>query len=226
MPPALARRSVEQGQISRKVRSEERRERVLARMTDVFAKRGYQAATVDHLIGGGKISMGGFYKEFNGKEDCFVAVYDRVIAQVRERLDRAIPAGSDWATQVAFGLRTVTGFVSEEPLAGRVVLIEAQTGGELAVARYNATLQGVSAFLREGRDQPGASPDLPASFEDATASGLFWLLQNRLARGRIEDPTELWPRMAKMALEPYLGSKRSSQVLRAVRRPVPNTNTR
>jgi AcrR family transcriptional regulator len=214
MPPALARESVEKRQVSRKVRSEERREQVLERMTDVFAKRGYQAATVDNLIAGGKISMGGFYKEFDGKEDAFVAVYDRVMSEVGERLDGAFPAGSDWATRAALGLRAVVEFANEKPLAARVVLLEAQTGGELATGRYTATLREIAGFLRAGRDEGDAAANLPESFEEATASGLAWLLQSRLAKERIEDPAELWPRMAKMAIEPYLGTSRAEQVLR------------
>src|ERR1700761_4317880 len=99
MPPALARESVERRQVSQKVRSEERREQVLERMTDVFAKRGYPAATVDHLIAGGKISMGGFYKEFTGKEDAFVAVFDRVTREVDELIAAALPDDADWATE-------------------------------------------------------------------------------------------------------------------------------
>lgn len=215
MPPALARESVEKRQeVSRKVRREERREQVLERMTDVFAKRGYQAATIDHLIAGGKISMGGFYKEFDGKEDAFVAVYDRVMAAVGERLAAAVPGGAAWPTRGALGIRAAVEFAAENPLATRVVLLEAQTGGKLAVGRYTATLREIAGFLRAGRDEGGAD-DLPQSFEMATAGGLAWLLQNRLAKGRVEHPAELWPRMAKMALEPYLGAARAEQTVRA-----------
>lgn len=216
MPPALARESVEKRQVSRKVRSAERREQVLGRMTDVFAKRGYQAATVDHLIAGGKISMGGFYKEFEGKEDAFLAVYDRVMAELGARLEEAVPTGADWATRAAVGLRTVVEFASEKPLAARVVLLEAQTGGELALGRFTATLKRVAGFLRAGRTQGSVAQTLPESFEDATTNGLAWLLQSRLAKGRIDDPAELWPRMAKMALEPYLGAVGAAQTVATV----------
>jgi AcrR family transcriptional regulator len=216
LPPALTPQSVERKQISRLTQREERREQVLARMTQVFAKRGYQAATVDHLIGGAKISMGGFYKEFEGKEDCFVQAYARVIAQVKERLDTSIPKDADWATQMGLGIRALVEFASEKPLAARVVLLEAQTGGELALARYSETLREVAACLRRGREIADAKERLPVNFEDATASGLLWLLQSRVARGRIEDAEELWPHMAKMALEPYVGAKRADEVLRAI----------
>src|SRR5690348_7365607 len=84
LPPALSSDSVAKERISQRTVEEERRERILEGMTEVFAKRGYPAATVDHLIAGAKISMGGFYNYFEGKEDCFLQVYDRVSEQVLE----------------------------------------------------------------------------------------------------------------------------------------------
>jgi AcrR family transcriptional regulator len=215
LPPALTPKSVEKKQISRATHLEERREQILGRMTQVFAKRGYQAATVDHLISGAKISMGGFYKEFEGKEDCFVQVYDRISAQVEERLGASVPADADWGTQAAVGVRTLVEFAAQQPMAARVMLLEAQTGGEPALSRYGETLKQAAAFLRRGREAGDARDRLPVNFEDATVSGLLWLLQSRLARGRIEDMDELWPHMAKMVLEPYLGAGRADQVLRA-----------
>ncbi len=214
LPPALVSKSVERTRISRKVQSEERRERVLERLTQVFAKRGYQAATIDHLLAGAKISMGGFYKDFKGKEDCFVQVYDRALAEVRSRFAAAVPARSDWATEATLGLRTVVEFASEQPMAARVVLLEAQTGGALALARYGETVGEAARFLRRGREaaEPGAS--LPESFEDATVSGLVWLLQSRLAKGKVEDAERLWRQIALMVLEPYLGAARAEQALR------------
>src|SRR5690242_6018980 len=74
LPPSLTDSSLEDRQLSRSIQLAERRERVLAAMTEVFAMRGYQAATVGNLIAGATISMGNFYKEFEGKEDAFLKV--------------------------------------------------------------------------------------------------------------------------------------------------------
>lgn len=188
---------------------------LLAAFTDVFAKRGYQAATVENLIAGGKISMGGFYKFFAGKEDCFVQVYDRVMDLVRERLRLAIPAGADWATQAALGTRALVELAAEQPLAAKIILLEAQTGGGEALPRYVATVREIAAFLRRGRDEGELGERLPENFEDSTASGLLWLLQTRLARGEIGDVEVLYPQIVKVVLEPYLGPARSDRVLRA-----------
>lgn len=215
LPPALASGSVTKEPVSPAVRAEERRQQVLAALTDVFAKRGYRAATVENLIAGARISMGGFYKFFAGKEDCFVQVYDRVVALAVERARLAIPLGADWATQAAIGTRALVEFAAERPLAAKIVLLEAQTGGDEALGRYGATVREVAAFLARGRDQGELGARLPAHFEDSTASGLVWLLQTRLARGELGDPSELYPQIAKVVLEPYLGSAGAERALRA-----------
>lgn len=215
LPPALSSGSVEGGRISRDAQEEDRRQRLLAAFTDVFAKRGYQAATVENLIAGGKISMGGFYKFFAGKEDCFVQVYDRVLAVGLERVRLAVPAGADWATQAAVGTRALLEFAAEQPLAAKIVVLEAQTGGPEALARYGATVREVASFLRRGRDEGELGKRLPENFEDSTAGGLVWLLQTRLARGDLGDLGELYPQVAKVVLEPYLGRERTERMVRA-----------
>ena len=215
LPPALSSGSVAEGRIPRAAREEERRQQVLAACTDVFAKRGYQAATVENLIAGAKISMGGFYKFFAGKEDCFVQVFDRVVAVARERIRLALPPDADWAAQATFGTRALIEFAAEQPLAAKIVVLEAQTGGEEALGRYGATVREVAAFLRRGRDEGELGGRLPENFEDSTASGLVWLLQTRLARGDLGDAKELYPQIAKIVLEPYLGRDRAERMLRA-----------
>ena len=215
LPPALSSGSVEEGRISRAAREEERRQQVLAGCAAVFAKRGYQAATVENLIAGAKISMGSFYKFFDGKEDCFVQVYDRVVALALERIQLATPAGSDWAMRAAIGARELVDLAAEQPLAAKVVVAEAQTGGSEALRRYGDTVNWIAAFLRRGRAEGKFGERLPENFEDSTVSGLVWLLQTRLARGELGDPQELYPQIAKMVLEPYLGSERAERTVRA-----------
>jgi AcrR family transcriptional regulator len=216
LPPALSKGPVEPGRISRETQSEQQRVRVLGSLTKVFAKRGYQAATVDHLIAGAKISMGGFYNHFEGKEDCFVQVYDRVVTDVEERIRAAVPADADWSGQVAAGLHALLKFAFDEPLAARVALLEAQTGGREAVRRYNANLKAVAKLLRRGRSEGTCGKQLPSSFEDATTSGLVWMLQSRIARSELDELEPLFEEMAKVALEPYLGQVEARRVLAGV----------
>jgi AcrR family transcriptional regulator len=184
-------------------------------MTEVFAKRGYQAATVGNLIAGARVSMGNFYKEFEGKEDCFLQVYDRVITRLRGRIAREVPEGSDWEEQAVVGVRALVGFVGEEQLSARIVLVEAQTSGPDVLRRHGQTFAEVAAFLRRGREFGSAAGKLPENAEDAAASGLAWLLQSRLIREGLTDTATLREQVTQMVLEPYLGRERAVRAARS-----------
>jgi AcrR family transcriptional regulator len=212
LPPALAKGPVDSERISPTEHAEERRREILELVTGVFAKRGYHGATIDHLVAGGKTSMGGFYKLFEGKEDCFVQAFDLAVGEARESAKLAVADLDGWGEQASTGLLALLEFVAAKPFAARLALIEAQSGGAEAVRRYNELMNEAAAFLRAGRSSPTATTDLPASFEEATVSGVVWLIQNRLARGEKIDAGALHPQLVKMVLEPYLGRKGSARL--------------
>jgi AcrR family transcriptional regulator len=187
--------------------------RILLALTEVFAKRGYQAAAIDHLITGAKISMGSFYEHFEGKEDCLLQIYDFVSAEARDRIAAALPDSEDWVERIYAGMYAVLSYVSDHQMSARVVLLEAQTAGPASIGRYNEDLKELADFLRRGRAISAFEAELPADFEDATASGLAWLLQARLARGEIGDVDILFREMAEVALEPYLGARQTQKSL-------------
>ena len=216
LPASLTDRSLEDRQISRATQRAERRELVLSRVTEVFAKRGYQAATVGNLIAGAKISMGNFYKEFDGKEDCFVEAYDRVIDRARDRVGAEIQPGSDWEEQALGGVAGLIDFVAQEPMGARLVLVEAQTSGPVVLRRHAETLAQLSAFLRRGREYGSTAGRLPVNAEDAAVSGLVWLLQSRLTRDGMKEVVTLRRHIAQLVLEPYVGRDRAVRASRTI----------
>jgi AcrR family transcriptional regulator len=212
LPPSLTDSSLEDRQLSRAIQLAERRERVLAGMTEVFAKRGYQAATVSNLIAGATISMGNFYKEFEGKEDAFLKVYERAVARVRKRMSEKVAADAGWEAKAISGIGALVTFVAEEPMCARIVLVEAQTSGPALLRRHEQVLVEAAAFLREGRQSGDAAGKLPENAEDAAVSGIAWLLQSRLVRGRIGEVERLREQVIQLALEPYVGRRRAERV--------------
>jgi AcrR family transcriptional regulator len=215
LPKSLSKSAVDKGQLSREELSERQHRRILGALTEVFAKRGYQAATVDNLIAAAKISMGSFYDHFAGKEDCLLQIYGQVATEAREQIAAATAGSTDWTERTYAGLHALLAYAVENPMAARVVLLEAQTAGPEAVCRYNADLQEVADFLRQGRSVGALGAELPSDFEDATVNGLAWMLQSRLVRGEITDLDALFAEVGEVALEPYLGSRQTKQSLAA-----------
>jgi AcrR family transcriptional regulator len=202
--------------LPREVMAEHQRERVLDAAIPVFAKRGYRSTTVNHIVAAAKIGVGSFYALFEGKEDCFLGTYAQIVDGARERIaDRVLP-GAPWPEQVFAGLSALLEMVAAEPLEARIALIEVQTAGPVALARYTEVIDSAVEWLRQGRELNPPVSDLPPTFEEAAVGGVTWLLQQCLLTSDRQPIETLLPETAQMILEPFVGeaelSRLSSQI--------------
>ena len=80
------------------MRQEERRAETTARLLDaaaqVFAERGFHAATVDEIAAAAGRTKGAVYANFAGKDALFLALLDRHLDDQLAQLDRLIGATS------------------------------------------------------------------------------------------------------------------------------------
>ena len=181
------------------------RERVVALVTPVFAKRGYASTTVNDLLAAGKVGVGNFYELFEGKEDCFAAAFERALSEAHEEVALAAGPGENWAERSFLGLHGLISFIIARPLEARLVLLEAQSAGERALARYDELLDTAVAWLRRGRKKSREAERLPQGFERASISGLtFYLQQCLLDRGSL-DAEVLFGEVAELVLAPIIG---------------------
>lgn len=206
LPPHLQGSSAGAEKLPREVLARHQRERVLANAIPIFAKRGYRATTVDDLLEVGKVGVGNFYSLFEGKEECFLAAFDWILAGVRSRLGSAYGDASSWGEGAVLGLRELIVSFCAEPLAARVVLVEAQAAGPAARQRYEGLLDEATALLRSGRRRGAAQPDLPERFEATAVAGLAYYLQQCLLGPAVPDPAVLFGEVAPLILEPLLGT--------------------
>jgi AcrR family transcriptional regulator len=193
--------------LPREVLAEHQRERVLAAATEVFAKRGYQGTTVDHIVSTAHIGVGSFYSLFEGKEDCFLATYDRVAAAGRARMLAAISPDAPWPRQLAAALQALLELIEAEPFAARIALVEVQTAGTTALAHHERNLDEAADLLRGGREHSQFPDELPLTLEFATVGGLTWFLQQRISLGETGNATGLLPEVLEIVAEPYLGEE-------------------
>jgi AcrR family transcriptional regulator len=185
------------------------RERILDATEELVAAHGFAGTSIEAIVKEAGVSSVTFYEFFEGKEECFVAAFDRAVDFTVVELARAAagdPAtgGLSWSEQIATGLRAMTTLIPANPERARLCLVEAQTGGSDLTLRFEAVLDRVAAKLREGRALETAPPDLPATHEEATAGALAWLLRERLERGGADELAALYPELIDIALAPYL----------------------
>jgi AcrR family transcriptional regulator len=180
------------------------RERILDATERLIAELGCAGTSIEAIVKAAGVSSVTFYEFFDGKEECFVAAFDRAIGTAAVEIEDAVRELS-WPEQIATGLRVVTVLLAAAPERARLCLVEALTGGPELNACFEATLDRVAAKLREGRALDTAPPDLPATHEEATAGALAWLLRERLERGGEDGLEALYPQLVDIALAPYLG---------------------
>jgi AcrR family transcriptional regulator len=205
LPGPLAKQPVGRERLSRATIEEHQRERILSAAIGVFAKRGYQQTTIDNVVGAAKTSVGSFYGLFEGKEDCFLQCFDRVVSRARAGIEASIPADAAWPERACAALVSLLKAVEDDPLAARIVFVEAQTVGPEALARYEQTFDSVLPALRAGRSLASAGETLPGSLEEAASAGTAWLLHERLVSGNAQGSKELLPELAAIVIGPYLG---------------------
>jgi AcrR family transcriptional regulator len=199
--------------LPREVMESHQRERVLDAATRVFAKRGYPATTIDHIVASAKMGVGTYYSLFDGKEDCFLQAYDRILADAREKIAAAIPSASSWPEQACAALRVGLELIAAEPLRARLVLVESQTAGPAGLARFEQTVDELVPLLRRGREHSPVADELPAALDVAAVGGLLWFVQQRIVLGELQEVDRLLPDALEIAIEPYLGPAATERLL-------------
>jgi AcrR family transcriptional regulator len=222
LPQSLAKVPVGRERLSRGELDRLQRQRLLEAATEVFAKRGYQATTVDNIVVAAKVGVGGFYAHFDGKEECLLAAYEQIVAEARELVAAAVAAERSWARKALAALRELLALIAAEPLRARVALAEIQTGGPVALERYGEVIDFVIVSLAGGREVAGGlDPAPPATQEAAIANGLAWLLAQQMVRGEAKQVEALFEEMAELVLDPYLGAAQTRREIASFKKSRP-----
>src|SRR3954451_8366156 len=87
---------------------ERRRERTRAALVDaaadVFARRGFNGASLDEIAETAGFTRGAIYKHFTGKEDLFFAVCDRFDPEILRSFVGVLPEGESFASYDAHAI--------------------------------------------------------------------------------------------------------------------------
>jgi AcrR family transcriptional regulator len=102
----------------------DRRQQLLVKARDVFAKNGYHAATVDDIIAAAGVARGTFYLYFSDKRAAFEELVDRFFARIAMGIQR-VNTGEPVESQVRANIRNILSLLLEDRAMAKILLADA-----------------------------------------------------------------------------------------------------
>jgi AcrR family transcriptional regulator len=214
-PPELARLPPGRHGLPREFVTHNQRERLIAGIAEAIAEHGYAGTTIAHVTRSAAVSRRTFYEHFESKDECFVAAYDAVMADLRERVSAAFDEHEDdWPLAIRAGIGAMLEFLAANPNLARLCMVEALVAGPAVVERYDAAIQGFVPYFQRGREgrPPEVLSRLSATTEEALVGGMVSLISRRIIAGKAEQLEDLLPDLVEFTLTPYLGSAEASKI--------------
>lgn len=97
--------------------AENQRARLLVGIVRAVARRGYNTATITDIAEGASVSRQTFYDNFQNKEQCFLAAYDRAVDDVQTAMAAAAEPLTEWPEEVTAALGALLDFFGQESLS-------------------------------------------------------------------------------------------------------------
>lgn len=197
--------------------AQRQRERLFDATVELVAKRGYRDTSVDHIVKAARVGTVAFYELYEGKEDCFLAAFDRIVDEGAAAVAAAAADADGWAEEMAAGLACLLDLVVADPRRARIALVEVQAAGPRAYDHYEAAVDRATPKLREGREFSKEAARLSGALEEAILGGILWIIHQRLAKGELGAADSLREETIRIALSPYLSDEEVQRLAAASR---------
>jgi len=215
-PPELSRLPPGRHGLPRDFVVHNQRERLIAGLAEAVAEKGYGGTTIADITRHAAVSRRTFYEHFDGKDECFVAAFDTVSEQLRERVEDSFKAEDDWAHAARAGIGAMLTFLAAEPNLARLAMVEALVAGPVVVERYDAAIKSFVPYFQTGREgrPPEVLARLSPTTEEALVGGMVSLVSRRIVSGQTEELESLLPDLTEFVLAPYVGNDEAAKIAR------------
>jgi AcrR family transcriptional regulator len=181
---------MESARLTREQSKANTRDRLLAAARRVFARSGFHGASVEEIASEAGFSTGALYSNFDGKEDLFLVLMEREIAEHAREIAEVVRARASIAERATGGARQWMTMIEREP---EVLLLfmefwaygvrDAQVRPKVA-ARFAQIRELLTTLILDGVREFELELDIPAEqlavAIDALADGI--------ARQKLADP--------------------------------------
>ena len=162
-------RAVPVEKLTRERRLQRTRDVLVAAATEVFAKRGYEGASLEEIAEAAGYTRGAIYKHFSGKEELFFAVTDDSNTRVIDAFRAIAPAeagSSEWdvgrlADMWRASVRDADDLLSIG-MEHQLYVLRNPSARKRSAAHRRKQRELVTGFIEEVAEQTGMTLRLPA----------------------------------------------------------------
>jgi AcrR family transcriptional regulator len=202
---------------------------MLAATVQVVGELGYEKMSVARVTARAGVSRRTFYDLFVDREACFLAAFSETVERARALACDAAAAERDWRSRVRAGLAALLQLFAEEPLAGRVLVVDALKAGPAVLERRAGVVAELIAVVEGGRGQVRGGREVAPLTAEGVVGAVLAVVHARLSRqggaawkasdgGEGRPLIELLNPLMAMIVRPYLGAAAAEKELE---RPLP-----
>jgi AcrR family transcriptional regulator len=191
------------------------RERILDAVTNLTARKGYSALTVEGIAAEASVSLQAFYEHFSGKEDAFLVAYEIGHDKALALVEQAYQSQSDWRLGVRAGIAALFRFMAGEPAYAHIATVDVLAATERTTERALKGSLSYSQMLLPGLDYSPNGGRPPSVTVEAIAGGLFELCLHHALQGRTHELPVMVPRATYFALAPFVGAQDAGEIATA-----------
>lgn len=156
---------------------------------------GYRQVTVERIAARAGCSVGGFYSQFSGREECFAVAYELEADELLARM-LADPTGrGDCRRRARAALVELFAYATAEETIARAVIAEVYVAGGAALVKHQEVLERLSHAIDSARREFPSRQAPPPTTARFIVGGLEESVRRRLAEGQAallwEDLPEL-----------------------------------
>lgn len=156
-------------------------------MIEMVARHGFAGTTLRDLVALAGVSKSTFYDHFESKQDCFLATFDEIVAQLNTRVVEAYRSEGDIRERLAASLAAFMSLAVEEPAAARLAAVESLTLGAAGVAHRERASRGFEELVQQSFDHAPAGRPVSAITVRAIVGGVRGVAYRRLRADRADE---------------------------------------
>jgi AcrR family transcriptional regulator len=209
---------------------------MLAATVQVVGELGYEKMSVARVTARAGVSRRTFYDLFEDREACFLAAFTETVERARMLVIEATVDERDWRSRLRAGLAVLLALFAEEPLAGRVLVVDALKAGPAVLERRAGVVGELIGVVEGGRAPVGGKHaqgrggrEVAPLTAEGVVGAVLAVVHARLSEqgggarkagldGEGRSLVELLNPLMAMIVRPYLGAAAAE---RELERPLP-----